>query len=47
MSVDLTKSHKAMDAQQHERTYNAFVKAVVFCTGLIILVLVMMAIFLV
>lgn len=44
MSVDFSSSHKAMDAEGHERTYSGFVKGVIFCSGFCVMVLVMMAI---
>lgn len=46
MSVDFSGSHKAMDPAAHEKTYSGFVKGVTFSTGMCILILVIMAIFL-
>lgn len=47
MSVDFSGSHKAMDAREHERTYDGFVKITTWCLGLTILTLAIMALTLV
>lgn len=47
MAIDLSASHKAMDAREHERTYKGFVRATVVCTLAVMAVLALMAIFLV
>lgn len=44
MSVDFSGSHKAMDAREHERTYEGFVKVATWGLGFILLILVIMAI---
>ena len=46
MAVDFSKSHKAMDVAEHERTYAGFMKVTVFCTAATLAVLALMAIFL-
>jgi hypothetical protein len=47
VSVDTTGGHPAMDYQEHERTYSGFLKLVQISVGLIALILISMAIFLV
>ncbi|MGD9867151.1 MAG: aa3-type cytochrome c oxidase subunit IV [Hyphomicrobiales bacterium] len=47
MSIDMSKSHPAMDRKEHERTYDGFVKATVGTVAGCVLVLALMAIFLV
>ncbi len=47
MAVDFSKSHKAMDPREHERTYTGFVKVTVGCVVAVLAVLALMAIFLV
>lgn len=46
MSVDLTKSHRAMDTRQHEAAYSGFIKLLTISSVLTILTLTGMAIFL-
>jgi hypothetical protein len=46
MSVDLSKSHRAMDTHQHEVAYASFVKLLVVGSTLCILILIGMAAFL-
>ena len=46
MSVDFSGSHKAMDPAAHEKTYAGFVKGTIYSTGLCVLILALMAIFL-
>lgn len=46
MSVDFSHSHKAMDVREHERTFDGFVKATIWCAAAIIVVLASMAFFL-
>ena len=46
MGVDTSQGHEAMDYKEHERTYVGFVKATVWGTAAVILLLVLMAIFL-
>lgn len=47
MSVDFSKSHKAMDVEQHTETYDGFIKVTIISTAAIVVLLVLMAIFLV
>lgn len=47
MSVDFSKSHKAMDVEQHKATYDGFLKITIISTVAIVVLLVLMAIFLV
>lgn len=46
MSVDFSKSHRAMDVKQHQDTYSAFIKLVLATIAVVIVTLVGMAIFL-
>ena len=46
MGVDTSQGHEAMDYGEHERTYAGFVKAAIYCTAGVLLLLVLMAIFL-
>lgn len=46
MSVDFTKSRRAMDRRQHEQTYSNFLKLLIATTVLSIVVLAGMAVFL-
>lgn len=47
MSVDFSQSHKAMDVREHERTFDGFIKATIWCTVAVIVLLASMAFFLV
>lgn len=47
MSVDMSKSHPEMDREQHEWTYNLFLRGALWLTVIASGVLVGMAIFLV
>ncbi|GAB4235333.1 MAG: hypothetical protein Kow0032_19790 [Methyloligellaceae bacterium] len=47
MSVDFSKSHKAMDVDEHVRTYQGFIKATIYCSVGVAVLLALMAIFLV
>ncbi len=47
MSVDFSKSHEAMDMDEHRRTYSGFVRVTIICTAATVAVLALMAIFLV
>jgi len=47
MSVDTSGGHPAMDYEEHERTYEGFIRGTVIMLVLIILTLVGMAYFLV
>lgn len=46
MSIDFSKSHRAMDVKQHEETYSAFIKLTVATVVLVVVILAGMAIFL-
>lgn len=46
MSVDTSDGHPAMDYKEHERTYAGFITGTKWLTGLIILTLIGMAVFL-
>lgn len=46
MGVDFSKSHRAMDANQHEGSYTDFVKLMVAGSVVVVMTLVGMAIFL-
>jgi hypothetical protein len=47
MSVDFSRSHKAMDVKEHERTSRGFVKWSVFFTAHALVLLALLAILLV
>lgn len=47
MGVDFSKSHRAMDVNQHEETYSAFIKLCVATCASVIVILIGMAVFLV
>ena len=47
MGVDFSKSHRGMDANQHEGTYSDFIKLMVAGSVVVIVTLVGMAIFLI
>ena len=46
MAVDTTQGHEAMDYPEHIRTYNGFVKAFVWGTIAVAVILIGMAVFL-
>jgi aa3 type cytochrome c oxidase subunit IV len=46
MGVDFSKSHRAMDARQHEQSYSAFLKLLIATCVLVIVILGGMAAFL-
>ena len=46
MSVDFSKSHRAMDTRQHEQTYSSFIKILIASCVVVIVTLVGMAAFL-
>ena len=47
MSVDFSKSHKAMDVDEHQRTYKGFIWVSVISTAVIVVIMALMAMFLV
>lgn len=47
MSIDSSRSHKAMDMKEHERTYRGFVKWSVFFAAHVLVLLALLAILLV
>jgi hypothetical protein len=47
MSVDSSKGHPAMDYRAHNDTYAGFVRGTQVLTGLLVILLILMAIFLV
>ena len=47
MSIDTTNGHKAMDYQEHVRTYNGFIQLTKFSIIGLVILLAGMAIFLV
>lgn len=46
MGVDFSKSHRAMDANQHTETYSSFIKILVASSAVVIVTLVGLAAFL-
>jgi hypothetical protein len=46
MSVDTSNGHPAMDYAEHQRTFAAFVRGVVYVVALVAAILILMAIFL-
>ena len=46
MSIDTSEGHEAMDYPEHVRTYDGFIKATIWSTVAIILLLILMAVFL-
>jgi hypothetical protein len=47
MAVDFSGSSKAMDVREHERTFDGFVKATIYGTAAVLVLLALMAFFLV
>ena len=47
MSIDTTDGHKAMDYNEHLRTYSGFLRGTVILSALVALILIGMLIFLV
>jgi len=46
MSIDTVGGNPTMDYNEHNRTYSGFIKGTKYLVGIVILVLVLMAIFL-
>lgn len=47
MSIDTSKGHPAMDYRAHNETYAGFIRFSQVMTGLLVILLILMAIFLV